>query len=251
MEILKYFLPLIALLIALLSLFTDAKEIKSLTDLIKKPKVLLLLMLIMISSIANIVYTKIENQKHKNEIARKDAEIKELLDKTDKIEKTTTDNQLGIQNLTKILKEYGVIKPQNLNISQTEKIFKADQRRKELIAESTNSNNRDKILIQYFPKDVDGEKVYMALEELNFMVSEGNANLPKSATNALYYGTNVDEESIKLVVLTLIRAGVDIKGIFKFTNGTNREHIIQIVHSKNVSAQSQTKVEELIGLTNN
>ena len=93
-----------------------------------------------------------------------------------------------------------------------------------------NGQNRSKITIKYFPKNVDGEKVINALKELNFKVTEGKPKLPDSPTNALYYGRKVDNESIQLVALTLMRAGVEIKGIFPFRNdNTEKDYMIQVL----------------------
>lgn len=50
---------------------------------------------------------------------------------------------------------------------------------------------------------------------------------------------------MKLVVLTLLSAGVKIEGIFKFVSNKGKENLIQIVHSGQVTEKTKKKVEEL------
>lgn len=204
--------------------------------------------LIIISSLANIFYSHFEDVNHKKEIAEKDARIEELLKETKGIKETTKDNNTELKNISKILENYGVENPKSLNIAQAEEILLANKIREETIAYSKNKSSRGAILIKYFPKDVDGQKVYSALEELDFNVSEGTPIYHNKATNALYYGSNVDMESIKLIVLTLLRAGVKIEGLLKYKNNNGKENLIQVVHSGNVTKSTKLEVENLIGI---
>ena len=55
-------IPLITLSIALLTIFVDTKEIKSIKDLFKKRSFLFLLILLFISSCSNIYYSYDESQ---------------------------------------------------------------------------------------------------------------------------------------------------------------------------------------------
>lgn len=87
-------------------------------------------------------------------------------------------------------------------------------RAKYLATVQTNGSARN-ITIAYYPKNVDGPVVINALREGGFQVetrtgNPSNANLP---TNAIWIGNAVSLEQAKVVVLTLIRAGVGIAAI--------------------------------------
>ena len=72
---------------------------------------------------------------------------------------------------------------------------------------------RKRITLEYFPKNVDAGKVKAALSELGFTVTEPKAVVPDVPTNAIWFGSPVSLEDVKLVALTLIRAGVQIRRI--------------------------------------
>lgn len=90
--------------------------------------------------------------------------------------------------------------------------------------------SRKVVTVQYFPKDVDGEKVESALLELGFTLDKKRAPVPGIPTNSIWYGTRVSIEDVKLVALTLIRAGVQIKAIRPFADYSPRKNaaLIQV-----------------------
>ncbi len=81
---------------------------------------------------------------------------------------------------------------------------------------------RREVTVQYFPKDVDENKVESALMELGFTLDKRRAPLPGVPTNAIWYGTPVSVDDAKLVALTLVRAGVQIKAIRPFADYSPR-----------------------------
>jgi hypothetical protein len=74
---------------------------------------------------------------------------------------------------------------------------------------------RGKTTIEYFLKDVDQRKVLGAIQDLGFKVKPipPIGNMP---TNAIWFGSKVDVEDVKLVAYTLVHAGVNIKDIRPF-----------------------------------
>jgi hypothetical protein len=90
--------------------------------------------------------------------------------------------------------------------------------------------SRKAVTVQYFPKDVDGEKVESALLELGFTLDKKRAPVPGIPTNSIWYGTRVSIGNVKLVALTLIRAGVQIKAIRPFADYSPRKNaaLIQV-----------------------
>ena len=74
-------------------------------------------------------------------------------------------------------------------------------------------DRRRAVTVEYYPKDVDQNKVESALTELGFTLSTPPAIVRNIPTNSIWYGAPVNVEDVKLVALTLIRAGVQIRAI--------------------------------------
>jgi hypothetical protein len=72
---------------------------------------------------------------------------------------------------------------------------------------------RKGVVVEYFPKNVDENRVESALTELGFTLRKPAAIVQQIPTNAIWFGSPVDIEDVKLVALTLIRAGVQIRSI--------------------------------------
>jgi len=86
---------------------------------------------------------------------------------------------------------------------------------------------RGKTIIEYFLKDVDQKKVLSAIQDLGFKVK----SIPPfgtTPTNAIWFGSHVDVEEVKLVAYALIHAGVNIREIKPFLKSEGREGVIQI-----------------------
>ena len=97
------------------------------------------------------------------------------------------------------------------------------------LASIAPKENRVRAIIQYFPKNVDKEIVEKSLKELGFNLISGHPNLPHTPTNAIWFGKNIDIDSVKLVAYTLIRAGIEIKVISPFLSpGGKKSNLIQV-----------------------
>ena len=105
--------------------------------------------------------------------------------------------------------------------------------------------SRKAVTVQYFPKGVDGNKVESALMELGFILDKKQAPLPGIPTNSIWYGTPVSIEDVKLVALTLIRAGVQIKALRPFADYSPRKNasLIQVGADVAVVNDSPLSVE--------
>lgn len=235
MEIFKsILLPIIAFIIAIISLFTDTKQIKGIKELLNNKFVVILIILIFTSS-ALIILSSIQETK----------EAKEAKDKMDQINLKTSKmcDILGVN-----LSSYGVIEPHKMTLNQIEEIGYANDKRQDIIRNSINTS-RKKIVVKYFQKDVDGNKVLNALKELDFQLLKGKAKIPNGETNAIYYGNKVDIESIKFVALTLVRAGVQLKEIIPFISNEGRENEIQVVHTDELKSKENFDVRKIENFT--
>lgn len=250
-------------MIALLSLFTNTKEVNSLKEALRDLKVVILIFLILISTAVSIIYSIREEEKYSKEIKDKDVK-RAALHRTAKDTNSEVRKLKGeVGKLTdRILQEFRINDSENLDPSSIKEIFRIDDLRAQIIANSRNERNRSRLTVQYFPKYKDNEKIYLALKELkfkkldeiknedlkksNFDIIEGKSIFTQHKTNAIYYGTNVDEENRKLVILTLLRAGLNIEGAFKFKDSKGRENLIQIVYSKEVNDSSRLEIKDLV-----
>src|SRR6185503_1099795 len=86
---------------------------------------------------------------------------------------------------------------------------------------------RGKTTVEYFLKDVDQEKVLSAIQDLGFAVKRIDP-IGNTPTNAIWFGSQVDIEHVKLVAYALVHAGVNIKDIRPFKTSEGREDKIQI-----------------------
>ncbi len=94
----------------------------------------------------------------------------------------------------------------------------------------SGTSQRQSITVQYFPKNVDPTIVRSRLEALGFNVNLVNpkSQLQNTPTNAIWFGSKVDIDSVKAVAYTLIGAGVQLKAIRQFNNSQGREQVIQV-----------------------
>jgi hypothetical protein len=100
--------------------------------------------------------------------------------------------------------------------------------------------------IIYFPKGVDGERVEAALKDLGFRVDKGNTTqgMSNKATNALFCGSQVTPDELKLVALALINGGVQLQTI----RGARQQgpNVIQIGHSDRVEQNKLLTAQSVV-----
>ena len=106
--------------------------------------------------------------------------------------------------------------------SSIDQSLKANQAIQQAAARAPAAS-RGNVVVQYFPKNVDGNRVEAALTELGFRLDRRSALVPALPTNSIWYGTPVALEDVKLVALTLIRAGVQIRAIRPFPDYSPRK----------------------------
>lgn len=83
----------------------------------------------------------------------------------------------------------------------------------DLLGKYDLSKNKE-VRILYYQKDIDSNKVYTALSNLNFnlqLIKQRN----KLPTNSLWYGQMIDSLQVKLVAYYLINSGIQLTSIEK------------------------------------
>ena len=93
-----------------------------------------------------------------------------------------------------------------------------------------NAAERRNVTVQVFSRDVDRSVVDASMRELGYRITEQGptAAVPSAtATNALWYGSAVPLQDVKLVAYTLLRAGIDLYYVEPI-RASGREHVIQV-----------------------
>jgi hypothetical protein len=103
---------------------------------------------------------------------------------------------------------------------------------------------RGKTTIEYFLKDVDQRKVLGAIQDLGFKVKPISP-IGNTPTNAIWFGSKVDVEDVKLVAYALVHAGVNIKDIRPFAISEGREDVIQIGGRPAAVGKTSLTVEQI------
>lgn len=103
---------------------------------------------------------------------------------------------------------------------EVQQSFEANAARKQGLSPN-DTGRRSEITVQFFPKDVDKDKVTNALHELGFKLDQRPTIILDAPTNAIWFGTGVNPEDAKLAAYTLMRAGIQLKffGRFKDSSG--------------------------------
>jgi hypothetical protein len=133
----------------------------------------------------------------------------------------------------------------------SEQISQSQQANTKLDTIQNSSNNeRSKTKVVYFPKDIDPNIIQSTLRNIGFNSEIGKAKNSDS-TNAIWFGSNVNIEDVKLVAYTLIRAGVKIKTIRPFSESSSnrRTSLIQVGADRNYINKSDLSVEEIRNTT--
>ena len=218
-------LPVLALVVGAASLFVDPKNPKR--KLIIKVLIMALLFTCGISIYSNYK----EYNSSKEEIDWNKKHINEL---TSIIKAFRTETNSRLNDVFTLI-NFGWSKTRIQEILSGNQMSRdiltskeADRERTKL-ASIAPKEKRQRATIQYFPKNVDKKIVENSLKELGFNLISGRPNLPNTPTNAIWFGENIDIDSVKLVAYTLIRAGIEIKVISPFSSpGGNKSNLIQV-----------------------
>jgi hypothetical protein len=129
------------------------------------------------------------------------------------------------------------IKTADVNPALVKESFKAQEELNRLV-QTTDSGRRKEITIAYFPKtiDVDAAKFEDALKGFGFNLVRSPSRVKDAPTNVVFFGDKVNPDDVKIVAYTLMRAGVQLKGIFRFKKdttiplpeGTTRDSLIAV-----------------------
>jgi cell division protein FtsB len=131
----------------------------------------------------------------------------------------------------------------------------------QLAARADEYARRQQITITHYEKslarEVDLDVVVRSLKKFGFKVQSKESRLQDLATNAIWFGKDVTDDDVRLVALTLMGAGVEIRWISRFSNweGPKRSTIeigswVRVVELTPWSTQAVTDVADLAEVGN-
>lgn len=110
---------------------------------------------------------------------------------------------------------------------------------------------RQPINVEYYNKTIDDKRVAVELEALGyqFVSKRPSKVMSRKETNALWFGSNVPVEDVKVVAFTLIRAGVQLKAIRPYrtskSNSNYKANVIEVGASNDVINEPPLAVEQI------
>ena len=177
------------------------------------------------------------------EINRKTGELNEK-------EKQLEEAKAALLAINPLLEKYGVLKERlsanNISSNLVKQSLAANQEIQNI--SSTNVGRREGYTVDYFLKDADAGKVEAALREFGFNLRTNIPQRPDVPTNLIAFGTKVNPEDAKLVAYTLVRAGVDIKGMCRMLSSP-RASIIQVLGDDRLLNRLAMTVDQIRGKT--
>jgi hypothetical protein len=170
----------------------------------------------------------------------------EALEQARRAEKVTSERTVDL------LKQFGVSQETVKRAGTDSQLVRQSLIANQQLQQAAPAGDRDRrrgITVEYFPKNVDGNKVEAALMELGFTVRKPPAIVRELPTNAMWFGTPVSAEDVKLVAMTLIRAGVEIKAISciqPYLVGKRDAPLIQVGADSAIVSWPPLKVETIV-----
>lgn len=237
MNLENFVMPILSMVVGVISLFTDPNN-RSRRWLFG-----LLIVALVSTSTLEIFFRNKSDAQAEEDLKWSRDRIRELIKLVENVRAKT---EQGFSDLTDVLSTFGWQREriQNANVIDVQESLQAEKER-QLAAAKTAPSQRKNITIQYFPKDVDREKVEAALQELGFRLVAGRTRVSNVQTNAIWFGKDVPVADVKLVAYTLMRAGVKIKIIRPFARNAGRDRVIQVGSDGNFINASPLTVQEL------
>jgi len=193
---------------------------------------------------------------HIGSLIKKDADLVDKIGqkqtRLEQLEKEITEKKRLIESLTpSALKGLGFKKDSINQVSSVlQQSVNARDEANEIIKRSSAADieRRKQLTVEYFPKKLDKEVniniVIPSLQEFGFSVEKKKAIVKETQTNAIWFGTKVKPEDVKLVAYTLISAGIKIKLIQPFQSPSPRKDSLIQIGAKSIRKDEKGLVDE-------
>jgi len=240
-------LPLIGLIGGLLSLYIDPQK--------DKAKAWMVIFVMLISAGATGFSGTLDDQKSDASAKEAKQQISSLteisLNQARRLGDVQSDVGTVKSGILVLLKERGLSITEGITAEQIQRSDQAEAARAPLVPQQLAANQAlaRPPVVQYFPKDFDGDVVQQALKAGGFEFIPGNSK-NKLATNAIWVGDSVTLDNIKFVALTLVRAGVQLRSIRRFHDGGGKKaNRIEIGADPELASTPVLSVEQIQSLT--
>jgi len=211
-----FIMPILALVGGLVSLFVDAKD---------RRKRWLFVVGLTLMALTTITLNFLESRAKHLELATVDQEKREL----HAILLNITRNVQAVADKVGVLMPLGFTREKAAEASdaQIATAVSANSFYSESLGKLPNADRSD-IRVEYFPKNVDKEKVLGAIGQSGMRVLQKKP-LNDLDTNSIWIGNRITPDEAKFVAFALVRAGVGIAAIRRFRDGAGpKERLIQI-----------------------
>jgi hypothetical protein len=206
-------MPVIALVAGLISLYVDPKD---------KAKQWMLVFALLVTAGFTVWFNRSDANDKTREVEQ--AQAREMA-----TQKSLDEARAALHTIEGTLQTQGgwiqVLCAQFGNVSCKE-AFVANDIRQQIIAARAPAPAAEPITLEYFPKGVDGAAVRRGLQEVHLDVVEKAPLVTGTPTNAMWFGNDVPLDRVKLAALTLQRAGVQLKAIRRFRDGSGRHRLL-------------------------
>ena len=201
-----------------------------------------------LTAIVTIGLNLVDSVRRRSEVSEANHQASE----TRQILLNLTEATRPIPQLVTMLQRFGFTpeKAARASASEIENSFAADSAYDKLLArrQAFPATTRSPIHVQYFPKDVDGDKVTSALRAAGYEV-EIKRPVRDEPTNSVWAGDDVSVEDAHLVAFALTRAGVQLQSVSRFANGSGpKARLIQVGADARKLTLPVLGVEEILNL---
>jgi hypothetical protein len=230
-------LPLISLVSGLVSLYIDPRR--------DKGKAWIVIAVLSASAIATGINGYADNRDSAHRVSEANAKLDAANEELIKLETST---RQGMDAIVDALKPFGILTTATGKISNNrlQQSLAADVARRQELQAIAKNPSPERPAIEYFTKDLDKEVVTKALQESGLKFRKAPARVTDDPTNSVWVGDAVPLADVKFVALTLLRAGVQLRAVRRFHDGSGaKTHLIEIGADRAVDNSPVLTVEQI------
>lgn len=128
------------------------------------------------------------------------------------------------------------LEAKGFNPNKRQELLDESIKANELLSQLLKSESIDRnLIIKYYRKSLDQEKVWLSLKELGYKklieAETTNSVLVNDETNTIAIGTQVPLADIKVIALTLIRAGFKVQHLYYAQRNRESTNLVQIIRT--------------------
>jgi hypothetical protein len=117
------------------------------------------------------------------------------------------------------------------------------------LVKQTTPAQRGQIVIRYYEKRRDKQRVEFALRDLGYEVDvRGAVAKVDEPTNSLAYGPSVPFRDLKLIALTLVRGGTELRSICPVRDVGDRNNVVEVNFSSRAAGRPTIELAEINAL---